>query len=114
MDFTLNRTWPTFYDYIPVYNVSIQYTNPFKRYRTETKSVTYGADGRTDGTDVRTDSGDTICPPPPPIENGGGIKNTSTLDCLTFSYQFDSNQLINNDFGLNNMLNLMVFHSFRG
>ena len=27
--------------------------------------------GRTDGTDIRTDSGDTICTP---IENGGGIK----------------------------------------
>ena len=44
--------------------------------------VTYGMD-RTDGTDVSTDSGDTICsspaptpppPPTPPIENGGGIK----------------------------------------
>ena len=42
--------WPTFYDYIPVYKISIQYTNPFKRYRTETKSVMYG----TDGTDVQT------------------------------------------------------------
>ena len=29
-------------------------------------------DGRTDGTDVRMDSGDTICTP---IENGGGITN---------------------------------------
>ena len=28
-----------------------------------------------DRTDVWMDSGDTICPPPP-IENGGGIKNT--------------------------------------
>ena len=63
---------PTFYDYIPVYKISIQYTNPFKRYRTETKSVTYG----TDGTDVRTDSGDTICPP---IENGGGIKKNVSI-----------------------------------
>ena len=36
MDFTLNPTWPTFYDYVPVYKISIQYTNPFKRYRTET------------------------------------------------------------------------------
>ena len=61
-NFTLNQTWPTFYDYIPVCKISIQYTNPFKRYRTETKSVTYGTDGR-DGTDVCTDSGDTICPP---------------------------------------------------
>ena len=59
MDFTLNRTWPTFSDYIPVYKISIQYTNPFQRYHTESKSVTYG----TDGTDVCTDSGDTICPP---------------------------------------------------
>ena len=77
MDFILNRTWSTFYDYIHVYKMSIQYTNPFKRYRTETKSVTFGTDGtegRTDGmdgrTDVCTDSGDTICTP---IENGGGI-----------------------------------------
>ena len=28
-----------------MYKISIQYTNPFKRYRTETKSVTYGTDG---------------------------------------------------------------------
>ena len=27
MDFTLNRTWPTFYDYIPVFKAWIQYTN---------------------------------------------------------------------------------------
>ena len=32
VDFTLNQTWPTFYDYIPVYKISIQYTNPLKRY----------------------------------------------------------------------------------
>ena len=32
---------------------------------------------RTGRTDVRTDSGDIICAPPPPAtENGGGIKNT--------------------------------------
>ena len=34
---------------------------------------------RTGRTDVRTDSGDTICAPPPSppaTENGGGIKNT--------------------------------------
>ena len=36
MDFTLNGTWPTFYDNIPVYKIWIQYTNPFKRYQTET------------------------------------------------------------------------------
>ena len=36
MDFTLNRTWPTFYDYIPVYKIWIQYTDLFKWYRTET------------------------------------------------------------------------------
>ena len=36
MDFTLNRTWPIFYDYIPVYKIWIQYTNLFKRYWTET------------------------------------------------------------------------------
>ena len=59
-----------------MYKISIQYTNPFKRYRTETKSVM----GRTDGTDVRTDRGDTICPPPtPPLKmvgwgGGGGHK----------------------------------------
>ena len=41
MDFTLNRTWPVFYNYIPVYKISILYTNPFKRYRMETKSVTF-------------------------------------------------------------------------
>ena len=34
-----------FYDYIPVYKISIQYTNPFKRYRMETICVTYGTDG---------------------------------------------------------------------
>ena len=37
------------YDYTPVYKISIQYINPFKRYHTETKSVTYGTDGRTYG-----------------------------------------------------------------
>ena len=36
----------TFYDYIPVYKISTQYTNPFKRYRMETKSVMY-ATGQT-------------------------------------------------------------------
>ena len=50
--------------YILVYKISIQYTNPFKRYRTETICVTYG-------TDVRTDSGDTYYMPPPRVENGG-------------------------------------------
>ena len=55
---------------IYLYKISIQYTNPFKRYRTETKSVMYGMDG-TDRRDGHTDSGDTIWPP---IENGGGIK----------------------------------------
>ena len=67
---------PTFYDYIPVYKISIQYTNPFKRYRTETKSVTYGTDGTgRDGTDVRTygQRWYYMPPPPPPIENSGGI-----------------------------------------
>ena len=53
--------------------ISIQYTNLFKRYRTETICVTYGTDGRdgwtgrmdkwTDRTDGRMDSSDTICPP---------------------------------------------------
>ena len=36
VDFTLNRTRPTFYDYIPVYKIRIQFTNLFKRYRTGT------------------------------------------------------------------------------
>ena len=31
-DFTLNQTWPIFYDYIPVYKIWIQYTNLFKKY----------------------------------------------------------------------------------
>ena len=61
-----------------MYKISIQYTNPFKRYRTETKSVTYG----TDGTEVRTDSGDTICPS---IENGRGIKKIFTSKNWKFS-----------------------------
>ena len=36
-------------------------------------NLCYVRDGRTDGTNVRTDSGDTICSPPPPapIENCG-------------------------------------------
>ena len=90
MEFTLNQTWPTFYDYIPVYNISIQYTNPFKRYRTETKSVMY----RTDGC---TDSGDTICPP---IENGGGIKNLLMKLHLGFFYpciRLHSHYILNQD-----------------
>ena len=32
-DFTLNRTWPIFHDYIPVYKIWIQYTNLFKRWK---------------------------------------------------------------------------------
>ena len=36
VDFILNRTWPVFYDYIPVYEIWIQFTNVFKRYRPET------------------------------------------------------------------------------
>ena len=36
MDFIHNRTWPVFYDYIPVYKIWIKYTNVFKRYRPET------------------------------------------------------------------------------
>ena len=38
--------------------------------------------GRTDGMDLHTDSGDTICPimpPPPPTENGRGIKKCCLL-----------------------------------
>ena len=44
-----------FYDYTPVYEIWIQYTNVFKRYRLETIVL-----------DVLTDKGDTICPPPHP------------------------------------------------
>ena len=36
MDFTHNRTWPVFYDYILVYEIWIQFTNVFKRYCPET------------------------------------------------------------------------------
>ena len=36
MDFTHNQTWPVFYDYIPVYEIWIQYMTVFKRYRPET------------------------------------------------------------------------------
>ena len=36
MDFTLNRTWHIFYNYIPVYEKWIQNTNLFRRYQTET------------------------------------------------------------------------------
>ena len=35
MDFIRNRTLPVFYDYIPVYEIWIQYDNVFKRYRPE-------------------------------------------------------------------------------
>ena len=48
MDFTLNRTWPIFYDCIPVYKIWIQYTNLFKRYLTETIFCMYRWDIRTD------------------------------------------------------------------
>ena len=34
-NFTLNWTWPTFYNYIPVYKIWIQYTNLLKRYQME-------------------------------------------------------------------------------
>ena len=36
MDFSHNRTWPVFYDYIPVYEIWIQYITVFKRYSPET------------------------------------------------------------------------------
>ena len=52
--------------YIPVCKIWIQYTNYFKRYQTEIIYSTYGLTGHTE---VRTDSGDTIYPPP--IENAG-------------------------------------------
>ena len=72
MDFLLNQTWPTFYDYIPVYKISIQYTNSFKRYRTETICVTYGMDGA----DVRTNrQWWYYMPPPPPHWKWRGHKN---------------------------------------
>ena len=96
MDFTLNQTNLQFiYDYLPVYIISIQYTNLIKRYRTETTCVTYGTD-RTDGTDVRSDSDGTLCPRPSPTEKGwGGHKklesetlynynNTYIYPCLIF------------------------------
>ena len=70
MDFTQNQT--TFYDYIPVYKISIQYTNLFKRYRTET--ICYVQDG-TDRTDLRTAVILYAPPHPTPNENGEGIKN---------------------------------------
>ena len=61
-----------------MYKISIQYTNLFKRYWTETICVTYETD-RTDGTDVRTDSGDTICTP---IENGEGGEHNKNIPPL--------------------------------
>ena len=60
--------------FIHVYKISIQYTNLFKRYRTDTICVTYrtdGRDGRTDGRTDGTDSGDTICPHTPPLKMAG-------------------------------------------
>ena len=41
MHFTLNWTWPIFYDYIPVFKIWIQYPNLFKRYQTETIFQSY-------------------------------------------------------------------------
>ena len=62
MDFVHNRTWPVFYDYIPVYEIWIQYPNVFKRYRPETIFVrTWRKYVRT--TYVRTDKGNAISPP---------------------------------------------------
>ena len=84
MDFTPNRTLPTFYDYIPVYKSWIQYTNLFKRYWTEIIFVRYRQDG-TDRTYIRTDRGDNIWSAPPhplppaPTENGRGIKTFITI-----------------------------------
>ena len=57
MDFTLIRTWPIFYEYIPVYKIWIQYTDLSKM---ETIFVSY------EGIDVCMDSGDIIWPPPQP------------------------------------------------
>ena len=45
------------------------------------KPKVYVRDGRTGRTDGRTDSGDTICPPP--IDYGGGIINTPQETYLT-------------------------------
>ena len=80
MDFTLNQIWPTFYDYIPVYKISIQYTNPFQKisHGNQKCYVRDGTDGR-DGRDGRTYRQRWYYmhhPPPPPhtIENGRGIK----------------------------------------
>ena len=36
MDFTLNQTWPIFYNYMLVYKIWIQFTNLFKSYGAET------------------------------------------------------------------------------
>ena len=36
MDLNRNQSWHVLYDYIPVYEIWIQYTNVFKRYRQET------------------------------------------------------------------------------
>ena len=36
MDFTLNQTWPIFYNYMLVYKIWIQFTNLFKCYGMET------------------------------------------------------------------------------
>ena len=44
----------------------------------------------------------------------GSEKNTRTLACLTFSYQCDSNQVMNNDFSVYTMFRLVVFQNFRG
>ena len=73
MDFTLNQTWPIFYDYIPLYKIWIQYTNPFKRYRRETHFFVWtGQIGHT------MDSGDTICPHPA-LWKSQGHENIKTL-----------------------------------
>ena len=39
----------------------------------------YRQDRQTDGTDIYTDSGDTICLPPTHTENGEGIKTCSVI-----------------------------------
>ena len=77
----------TLYDYIHVYKISIQYTNLFKRYRTEIICVAYETDG-TGRTYVRTVV-ILYAPHPPPhkTENGGGIKKPNYMgQCMTKTY----------------------------
>ena len=58
-----------------MYKISIQYSNPFKRYGTETKSVTYGTGGDgTDGQTGRTDVRTAVILYAPPLKMAGAYK----------------------------------------